>query len=117
MHGVWSITLQCGLIPLPAGCREDVFVLFVPPTPNNLTRVRLVLFHTRIMCETDIVVHIKVEEWARLATSLCDNEVIETDCSIQLLQYDWKVILAPMQGILVPMQGVPHTPRIDILGA
>lgn len=45
---------------------------------NDLSRMGLVLFNSCVREEADIVVHVKVEEWTRLAASFVDNEVVES---------------------------------------
>ena len=55
---------------LPATGREDVLVALVPGAHQHLTGVRLVLLHARVGHHANVVVHVEVEQRARLAARL-----------------------------------------------
>lgn len=90
----------------PSARWENMLVLFIPVPFHNFTRMRLqtvlrehtqnisliaqmlcrrlanvpthfIFLHTRVMDETDIFVHIKVEQRTTFATSFRDNQVVE----------------------------------------
>ena len=44
---------------------------------DDFARVTFVFLDARVVCEAHVVMHIEVEERARLATSLGSNQVIE----------------------------------------
>jgi hypothetical protein len=54
-----------------------VFVTLIVASFNHLASVGLVLFEGRVGEETNVVVHVKVEEWTGLATGFVDYEVVE----------------------------------------
>jgi len=66
-----------GVIDLESRQGEDVLVALVIRSLHHLSCVGLVLFHIGIVGQTDILVHIKTEEWSRLSTGLVDNKVVE----------------------------------------
>ena len=51
------------IVCLPAIGGEDVLVAVVPASLDNLARVRLVLFDSRVRDHSHIVVHIEAEQW------------------------------------------------------
>jgi len=65
-----------GVVHLPSARREDVLVSFVPSALADLAGVRLVALDAGIRHETNVLVHVKVEEGARLASRLRANKSI-----------------------------------------
>lgn len=62
---------------LPSRCGKDVFVAVVPTSLHDFSGVRLVLFLSSIRQQTNVVVHVKVEERTRFTASFVDDEVVE----------------------------------------
>ena len=62
---------------LPPRCREDVLIALVPTTLDDLAGVRLVLFLGGVGEQPYVVVHVEVEQRARLAAGLVHDEVVE----------------------------------------
>lgn len=71
------ISRDIGIEDLPPARREDVLVLLEPPPLHDLARVRLVLLDARIIDDTNIVVHVEMEERTALTPRLGHDEVIE----------------------------------------
>jgi hypothetical protein len=64
-----------------------MLVAVVPCPLNNLARVTLVLLLGRVREHAHVVVDVKVEEGARLAARLVDDEVVER---VVLRVSDWR---------------------------
>ena len=63
--------------PLPATPTTHMLEPVVPRPLDDLARVALVLFLARVGQHAHVVVHVKVEERARLAARLIDDKVVE----------------------------------------
>ena len=73
-----KMAIQATATYLPPRRRENMLVTLVVTSLNNLPCVRFILLNGGVGEETDVVVYVKVEEGARLAASLVDNEVVES---------------------------------------
>lgn len=65
------------VIHLPTIVWEHVFVPLEPLALDDFAGVTLLLFDPRIADHADVVVHVKVEKWAGLASGLVDDELVE----------------------------------------
>lgn len=54
-----------------------MLIPLIPTAFHDFTGVRFVFLYSRIGQQTDVVVNIKVEQWARFSSRFVDNKVIE----------------------------------------
>lgn len=54
-----------------------MFVALIVTSLHDLARMGLVFLDSSIGQETDIIVYVEVEQWARFPTSLVHDEIVE----------------------------------------
>ena len=62
---------------LPPRARENVLIPVVPAPAHDLARVTLVLFNSCITHQTNVIMNIEMEKWARLSSRLGDDQIVE----------------------------------------